>query len=394
MGKLKGNVLIGQSGGPTAVINQSLLGVFEQARRDPRVRQVLGARHGVRGMLEDKCVRLDKQPAAALAAIAKQPGAALGSVRKKPTEEESVRIVEFCRKRDVRWLYYIGGNDSAETAQLLEKVAERSTWEMQIFHVPKTIDNDLCETDHCPGYGSAARFVALALMGDDLDSRALPGIKIDVIMGRNAGWLTAASALARVRADDGPHLVYVPERTFDLDAFACDVEAVRQRLGRCVVAVSEGVRGADGKTVAVTKEVDAHGNAVLSGSGALGDFLAAELKRRLGDKLRVRADTFGYLQRSFYGCVSSSDAREARAVGRAAVRFAREGGPRSGSVVIRRVPGKNYRVEYGWVELERVAHVTQALPERYLGRGADVSAEFLAYARPLAGALPRPVVLP
>lgn len=390
MARPKGNVLIGQSGGPTAVINQSLAGVVEAARKDPRVRHVLGARHGVKGMLENSVVRLDKQPPALLAAIAKQPGAALGSVRKKPTEEECARIVEFCRANDVRWLYYIGGNDSAETAQLFELVSERSTWDMQVRHVPKTIDNDLCETDHCPGYGSAARFVALALMGDDLDSRALPGVKIDVIMGRDAGWLTGASALARHRDDDGPHLVYVPERPFSVDAFAADVERVRAELGRCVVAVSEGVRGADGKTVAVTKEVDAHGNAVLSGSGALGDFLAAELRRRLGEKLRVRADTFGYLQRSFYGCVSSVDAREARAVGRYAVRSTRGDAARSGSVVLRRARGRAYRAECDLVGLEKVAHVTKPVPADFLADGPDVGSKFLAYARPLVGELPRP----
>jgi 6-phosphofructokinase 1 len=393
MARPKGNVLIGQSGGPTAVINQSLVGVVEQARKDPRVRHVLGARHGVKGMLENDVVRLDKQKPALLAAIAKQPGAALGSVRKKPTEEECARIVEFCRANDVRWLYYIGGNDSAETAQLFELVAERSTWEMQVRHVPKTIDNDLCETDHCPGYGSAARFVALALMGDDLDTRALPGVKLDVIMGRDAGWLTAASALARHRDDDGPHLIYVPERPFDLDAFTADVERVRAELGRCVVAVSEGVRGADGKTVAVTKEVDAHGNAVLSGSGTLGDFLAGELRRRVGAKLRVRADTFGYLQRSFFGCVSSVDAREARAVGRFAVRSAKEGAARSGSIALHRAPGKSYRAECGLVALAKVAHVTKPVPAEFLASGPDVSARFLEYARPLVGALPRPAQL-
>jgi 6-phosphofructokinase 1 len=393
MGKLKGNALIGQSGGPTAVINQTLVGVIEGALKDKRVRHVYGALHGVRGILDDQLIHLEKERPKTLEAVARQPGAALGSVRKKPTEEECARIVEACRRHDVRWLYYIGGNDSAESALLMERVVERSGWEMQLFHVPKTIDNDLRETDHCPGYGSAARFVTLALMGDNLDTLALPGVKIDVIMGRDAGWLTAASALARVHPEDGPHLVYVPERPFLVDAFAADVQRVREQFGRCLVAVSEGVRGPDGKTVAATKEVDSHGNAVLSGTGVLGDFLAAELRRRLGEKLRVRADTLGYLQRSYYGCVSSVDAHEARGVGRYAARCALRSSERAGSIVIRRRPGRAYRVEYDLVELSKVAHVTKSLPAEFLAKGADVTEAFFEYARPLVGKLPEPVRL-
>jgi len=203
---------------------------------------------------------------------------------------------------------------------------------VRLFHVPKTIDNDLRVTDHCPGYGSAAKFVASAILGDNQDNRSLPGIKIDIVMGRHAGWLTAASVLARQFEDDGPHLVYVPERVFSMEGFIADVDRMYTKHGRCLVAASEGIHDADGNPIMQTKEKDSHGNVQLSGSGALGDVLAAEVKAKLGDKLRVRADTFGYLQRSFAGVVSEVDAYEARQVGRTAVKVATGGDVTPGAV--------------------------------------------------------------
>ena len=208
---------------------------------------------------------------------------------------------------------------------------------MRAFHVPKTVDNDLLVTDHCPGYGTAARFVACALMGDDLDNRALPGVKIDVIMGRNAGFLTAAAALGKTRDDDGPHLLYFPERPVSIGKFLSEVEAVYKKLNRCVIAVSEGMCDADGETwakkIAQTAEKDPHGNIQLSGTGALADFLSAQVKSGLKIK-RVRADTFGYLQRSFAGLQSKVDVDEARRCGRQAVLYAMEHD--SGSVAMKR----------------------------------------------------------
>jgi 6-phosphofructokinase 1 len=260
---------------------------------------------------------------------------------------------------------------------------------VRLFHVPKTIDNDLRVTDHCPGYGSAAKFVAHAILGDNQDSRSLPGIKLDVIMGRNAGWLTAASVLARQNPDDGPHLVYVPERVFDLDQFVADVDGVYKRLGRCLVALSEGVHGADGKLIVESKEKDSHGNVQLSGSGALGDFLADHLKQRLGETLRVRADTFGYLQRSFAGLYSEVDAREAREVGRVAARAALKGKVQHGSVAIVRKPKAKYAVDYEVVELARVAKETRPLDVKYISGHNDIAPSFLEYVRPLVGKLPK-----
>ncbi len=385
----RGIALVGQSGGPTAVINQSLVGVVEACLASDAVTGVYGALHGVKGILAEDLVDLGRETWENLERVAATPCAGLRSVRKKPTREECAAVLEVFRAHDVRYFFYIGGNDSAETAHLLNEIAQAERYDVRLFHVPKTIDNDLRVTDHCPGYGSAARFVACAFMGDNQDNRSLPGIKIDVVMGRHAGWLTAASILGREHEDDGPHLVYVPEQVLELDDFVADVERVHARLGRCLVAVSEGVHGADGEPLGKTDERDSHGNVQLSGTGALGDFLAGEIKARLGDKLRVRADTFGYLQRSFAGFASEVDAREAREVGRTAVQVAVAGDRPHGSVVIRREPGPAYRAAYDVTDLSNVAKVTRDLDARYLGARGTIDPAFRDYALPLVGELPK-----
>ena len=385
-----GNALIGQSGGPTVVINQSLVGVIEAARRSSRIKKVFGARHGVQGILDDDLVDLTRETAANLEKVAGTPAAALGSVRKKPTREECLKMFQTFQKHDIRYLFYIGGNDSAETANIILEIAREEAWPIRVFHVPKTIDNDLRVTDHCPGFGSAAKFVAQAFMGDNLDNRSLRGIKINVVMGRHAGFLTAAAALGRKHDDDGPHLVYVPEVTFDPERFVADVKRVHGRLGRCLVAVSEGIHDAQGVTIAESMskraERDAHGNVQLSGSGALGDHLAGLVKAALPGT-RVRADTFGYLQRSFVGCTSVSDESEARRVGRDAVSYAMK--HTSGTVVLKRKPGARYACVTDLAPLDKVARLTKSMDRRFINKaGNDVTAAFLKYARPLAGPLP------
>ncbi|MFO7535934.1 MAG: 6-phosphofructokinase [Kiritimatiellia bacterium] len=387
---LRGNMLIGQSGGPTVVINQSLVGAVLEAKKHKAIRGIYGAAHGMKGILEEAFIDLRRESEANLEAVAATPAAALGSARKKPTPEECARVFEILRRYDIRFFFYIGGNDSAESAHLINESAAKVGYEMACYHIPKTIDNDLRGNDHTPGFGSAARFVASAVMGDTLDCRAMPGVKIDVIMGRNAGFLTAASALARTRPDDGPHLIYLPERPFSFDRFAADVEAVHKKLGYCVVAVSEGIVDEKGTLIAArfSKEVDSHGNAQLGGTGALGDLLAGELKARTAIT-RVRADTFGYLQRSFPGVVSAVDAREARRAGAAAVRLAFSAEP-NGTVAIRRKPGRAYGVTFARLPLASVAKETRRMPDAFISKaGNDVTAAFLDYARPLAGPLPK-----
>jgi 6-phosphofructokinase 1 len=321
--------------------------------------------------------------------IAKTPCAALGSVRKKPSKEECRKIFDIFKKYEVRYFFYIGGNDSAETANIINELARGASYEMRVFHVPKTIDNDLLVTDHCPGYGSAAKFVASAVMGDNQDNMSLPGIKIDVVMGRHAGFLTAAAALARVYEDDAPHLIYVPERPFIKEQFIADVDRIYNKLGRALIVVSEGIAGPNGEPVFTTGEKDSHGNVQLSGTGALGDFLSRVIKENLGEKLRVRADTFGYLQRSFSGMISEVDAKEAGEVGRMAIKFALEGEEDQGSVAIKRVKD-NYEVEYFRTDLKNVAKNTKSLPDNFINKeGNNVTEEFLNYSRPLAGQMPQ-----
>ena len=215
----KANAVVGQSGGPTGVINASLVGVIEEACRQGEIENLYGAVHAVAGIVKEQFIDLKKLSVDDLEAVAGSPSSALGSSRDKPDEAYCERIFNVFKKRNIRYFFYIGGNDSANTAHIINTMAAEVGYDLRAFHVPKTIDNDLLVTDHCPGYGTAAKFVACAVMGDDLDNRALPGVKIDVIMGRHAGFLTAAAALGKQRDDDGPHLVYVPERPVSMDKF-------------------------------------------------------------------------------------------------------------------------------------------------------------------------------
>ncbi|MBR1870776.1 MAG: diphosphate--fructose-6-phosphate 1-phosphotransferase [Kiritimatiellae bacterium] len=385
------NMVIAQSGGPSMVINQSLVGAVLAARGSRKIGRILGARHGIQGILDGDYIDLRKPTAAKLEAIAATPSSALGSVRKKPTADDCRRIFEAFKKRSVGYFFYIGGNDSADAARIVAEEAEKEGYPLVCYHIPKTIDNDLRSCDHTPGYGSAARFVASAIKGDDLDNRALGGVKIDVIMGRDAGFLTAAAALARQNKNDGPHLIYLPERPFELAQFTEDVKAVVAKLGRCVVAVSEGIRSADGTPVAAqfaNGERDSHGNLQLSGTGALGDALAKYLKANAGIS-RVRADTFGYLQRSFPGIASKSDATEARKAGAAAVKAALAGKVTKGTIGIQRKKGKTYAVTFETMPIASAAKETRSVPDNFIAaNGHDVTKAFIAYAAPLVGTLP------
>ena len=265
--------------------------------------------------------------------------------------------------------------------------ARKAGHPLRCIHIPKTIDNDLVGNDHTPGYPSAARFVAQAFSGANLDNAALPGVYLGVVMGRHAGFLTAAAALARRFPDDGPHLVYLPERTFSIEGFLADVKATYAKHGRCVIAVSEGIHDEIGATIAEklasSVERDAHGNVQLSGTGALADLLCDEIKDKLKIK-RVRGDTFGYLQRSFLGCVSDVDRHEAREVGEKAVQFAMWG-DQDGSVAIRR--SGDYAVDLVLQPLEAVAGKTRTMEDALIApAGNDVSPAFFDYLRPLLGA--------
>ncbi|MCD6392486.1 MAG: 6-phosphofructokinase [Planctomycetes bacterium] len=386
------NAIVSQSGGPTGVINASLVGVIEEVCKHKEIDRLYGGLHAVAGIVKEDFIDLKKLPIDTLERVAGSPSSSLGSSRDKPDDEYCARILAVLKKRDIRYFYYIGGNDSANTCYIINNMAEREGFQLRAFHVPKTVDNDLLVTDHCPGFGTAGKFVACALMGDDLDNRALAGVKIDVIMGRHAGFLTGASVLGKQRDDDGPHLVYIPERPFTMEKFLADVDGVFKKLGRCVIAVSEGVSQPDGKTyaevLAEDAERDAHGNVQLSGTGALADYLAGQIKSNLGVS-RVRADTFGYLQRSFAGLQSETDVDEARRCGRQAVLYSMK--EDNGSVAIKRLGnGADYAVELFRTNLSEVAEHTKSVPDEFINAdGNGMTDAFIEYAMPLVGQLPK-----
>jgi 6-phosphofructokinase 1 len=390
MSRLEGKVLVAQGGGPTAVINQSMVGVTLEARKFSQVTAVYGAVHGVRGIVEENFVDLTRETKHNLECVGDTPSSGLLSTRDKPDEEYCARMFKVMQAHDIRYFFYVGGNDSSDTVRIVTEQAKEADYELRAIHIPKTIDNDLMENDHCPGFGSAARFVAQAFTGVNLDIRALSGVYIGVVMGRHAGFLTAASALARKYTDEGPHLVYVPERAFDTETFLADVDRVYAKHGLCTIAVSEGISDASGKPMIsklMGEERDAHGNIQLSGTGALGDLLSDTIRKGLNIK-RVRADTFGYLQRSFIGCRSDRDAHEAREVGEKAVQYAMLDNA-DGSVVIRR-PVLNYSVDYDLVPIAKVAGKTRHMPEEFINaEGNGVTEAFFNYCTPLLGsALP------
>ena len=383
---MKGKLLVAQGGGPTAVINQSLVGVVLEARKFPKIDLVYGAVHGVRGIVNEDFVNLSSETSHNLEMVAKTPSSALGTTRDKPDLKYCRQMLKVLQAHDIRYFLYIGGNDSSDTIRIVSEEAKKAAYPLRCIHIPKTIDNDLMHNDHCPGYPSAARYVAQCFIGLNRDSWALGGTVIAVVMGRHAGFLTAAAAMGKKFPDDGPHLIYMPERTFDLNTFAADVKKVYEKYDRCVIAVSEGIHDAQGCPVISqltnNHERDAHGNVQLSGSGALGDLLANHLKTQVGIK-RVRADTLGYPQRSFVGCMSDVDAREAREVGEKAVQFAMWGNS-DGSVAIKRIGF--YMCDYELIPLEEVAAKTKTMPDEFITpEGNDVTDAFRMYLRPLLG---------
>jgi 6-phosphofructokinase 1 len=379
-------VLVAQGGGPTAVINHSLVGLVLASRHFSKIEDVYGSRHGVAGILSEDFIDLGQESAQQLELIAATPGSALGSTRDKPDTKYCQEILKVLRAHGIDHFFYIGGNDTAETLRILSEEARKSSYPLRCIHVPKTIDNDLMCNDHTPGFPSAARFVTQAFLGANLDNAALPGVYLAVVMGRHAGFLTAASAMARKFHDDGPHLIYLPERVFMLEPFLADVKTTYERFGRCVIAVSEGIHDASGSLImsqlGKNIERDAHQNVQLSGTGVLADLLCEEIMSKLKIK-RVRGDTLGYLQRSFLGCVSDVDQGEAREVGQKAVQYAMQGA-QEGSVTIYRTDP--YAAGYRLTALTEVAGKTRTMPDVFISaNGTDVTDAFGLYLRPLLG---------
>ena len=381
----RGHLLVGQSGGATAVINASLVGAALAAMDADAIDGVYGARYGIRGVLADDLVDLRLLPAETWDTLRATPSAALGSCRYKLRDGDVARAVEMLRARGIRYFLYIGGNDSADTALRLAEAARALDYDLRVICVPKTIDNDLPETDHCPGYGSAARFLALATRDSALCTLAMPDhypIKIIEVMGRDAGWLAAASALCKERDEDPPHLIYFPERPLSDARFLADVAAAHAAYGYAVVVVAETVRDEQGRALGEhgSQGIDAFGHPLVSGAA---QYLTGLVREHLG--LRARFDKPGDLQRMSSACVSITDRAEAEQVGRAAVEAALRGESGKMVTLIRR-PGLTYACDTGLADLALIANTHRPFPAEFVSEsGTGVTAAYRDYALPLLG---------
>jgi hypothetical protein len=362
-----------------------------EARKHKEIKKVYGSLHGLKGILEENLIDLGKETAANLELVANTPSSALGSVRKKPTPEDCKKVFEVLQKYDIRYFFYIGGNDSAETTHIVNEAAIAAGYQMKCFHICKTIDNDLKENDHTPGFGSAAKFVAQAFMGDNLDNRALPGVKINVIMGRHAGFLTAAAALARQFPDDGPHLIYLPERPFTM-------EQVRgRRAGRVQEARPLRHRGVRRHR---RRNRRGHRQQVHQGSGQPRQRAAVRQRRPgrpagQGDQGQgadqPRARRHPRLPAALLRGRGLGRGPEGSAPGGpGAVKFATGGQFENGSTAIKRKPGKAYKTWIERTELRNVAKETRHMPDEFISKaGNDVTPAFIKYAAPIVGPLPK-----
>lgn len=389
----KGSLLYSQSGGVTAVINATASAVIQTARRH-RVR-VLAARNGIVGALREDLIDTSREPIAAIRALAHTPGGAFGSCRYKLKSLEAdrakyERLIEVFRAHDIRYFLYNGGNDSADTAHKVSQLAEQFGYELHCIGVPKTVDNDLAVTDTCPGFGSAAKYTAVSVLEASLDVAAMAESSTKVfvyeVMGRHAGWLAAAAGLAGQGRDQAPHLILFPERRFDREDFLARVRATVERVGHCVVVVSEGLRDADGGFVAAAGGRDSFGHSQL---GGVGPHLAGLVKDALGFKVHWTVPD--YLQRSARHLASKTDLEQAQAVGRAAVEYALQGRNAVMPVIVRRSDSP-YRWDIQPAPLAKVANAERTLPKGFIrADGYGITAAARRYLSPLiAGEAPPP----
>jgi ATP-dependent phosphofructokinase / diphosphate-dependent phosphofructokinase len=390
------HLVIGQSGGATSVINASLVGAIRAAQEQSAVDGIFGARFGIQGVLDKQVLNLRLLSDDDLQTLADTPSAALGSCRYRLAEGQAEEAVANLAALGAGYFLYIGGNDSADTGHQIAGAAQALGVDLRVVCVPKTIDNDLPETDHSPGYGSAARFLALAVQDSALCTQSIPThypVKIIEVMGRDAGWLAAASALGKSRDEDPPHLIYFPERQLHPDEFLADVEEVYRSLGYVVVVVAETVRDQEGRPLGEGghQGLDAFGHRLLSGAAP---YLVSLVRDQMG--LRARYDKPGDLQRMSSACISQTDRLEAEMVGRAAVQAAVVEGETDKMVtLVRQETGSRYASTTGLTELERVANQHRPLPAAFVSKsGKGITAAFRDYALPLLGEpLPRPLRL-
>lgn len=388
MAQLVGNAIFGQSGGPTSVINASAAGVFTEAlKQTDAIKKVFGAAHGIKGILDENFYDMGEEDPYELELMKTTPSSALGSVRYKladvkDDDTDYKRLLEVFKKYDIRYFFYNGGNDSMDTCNKISKFMQSSGYECRVMGVPKTIDNDLYGTDHCPGYSSAAKYIATSTMEVYLDARVYDTGMITVleIMGRNAGWLTAAAALASYKGH-GPDLIYLPEVDFDLQKMLDDVKRVYAQTKKVIIAVSEGVKTKEGKYIPElvgTVETDAFGHKQMGGTAAV---LAEYLKNETGAK--VRGIEFSLLQRCAAHCGSKSDVEESFKAGQTAVQAAVDG-KTDYMVGFERVSSVPYVCEMKLIPLDKVANTERKIPREWINdEGNFVNDKFIEYALPL-----------
>jgi 6-phosphofructokinase 1 len=401
MSSFSGNLLVAQSGGPTPVINASLAGVIAEAlNHEDEIVEILGGLNGIQGVLHEQLIDLAEESQQTLRALRHTPGAALGTCRYKVKKQEDFdRILQVFEAHNIRYFHYIGGNDSQDTAAKIDLLARERGYDLRVIGVPKTIDNDLPLTDHCPGFGSVAKHIGVTIRETALDNAAMGQndfVSILEVMGRNAGWLAASSVLAQRhdKRDDSkgasknthyscaaPHIVLLPEVAFNADAFVRRVEEVLKSNGHCFVVVSEGVQDASGNYLgADTSSTDAFGHAVLGGAG---EYLRTLVESRF-DGVKARSSKLGITQRAASHNASKTDVDEAELCGREAVKAAIKG--ESGKMVIMSRTGKEqqYGVETLLAPLADIANGVKAFPEKWIGEDKmSIHPEFARYALPL-----------
>lgn len=384
MSRLEGACIFGQSGGPTSVINASAAGVIQEALKQDCITAVYGAAHGIKGILDEKFYDMSKEDPYELDLLKTTPSSALGSVRyklKSADEDETdyKRLLEVFKKYNIRYFFYNGGNDSMDTCNKVSKYMQKVGYECRVMGVPKTIDNDLWGTDHCPGYGSAAKYIATSTMEVFHDARVYDTGMITVleVMGRNAGWLTAATALAAHKGN-GPDLIYLPELTFNMDKFLEETSKVYKQQGKVIIAVSEGCKDENGKYIAEGGTKDSFGHAQLGGAAAT---LANIAKEKLGAK--VRGIEFSLLQRCAAHVASQTDVNESYMAGQSAVKYAVEG-KTDYMVAFERAEGNDYKCNIKLINLTDVANTEKKIPREWVNKeGNGLTSDFIKYALPL-----------
>lgn len=393
---LKGNAIIGQSGGPTCVINGSLAGVISEAAKCKQVTGVYGMRYGIEGFMQENIIDLKKEGEGIVNMLRKTPSSALGSCRLKLKDEHLKTIRKIIEKYNIRHIFLIGGNDTMDTIHRIEEYCRETGYELQGIGIPKTVDNDLFGTDHTPGYPSAARYVALSVLQGGLLARDMKKVDQFVVyqaVGRSAGWLVAASVMGKKDEADPPHIILMPERFFELEKFLNDFETCYKKYGWVSIAVGEGVTYADGTPISASRVTDKFSNVEFGAMG--GTSAAMMLHRIISDRFKIRGEfqVVESLQMCGADRMPAVDAKEAFQCGVEAVKLIKNG--QTGYMVsIQRGKGEKYSVKYGMTPLEEVAIKEKPMPGKYINtEGNFVTKAFVNYLKPLVGELPEYVTL-